>query len=57
MASMRRSERRGVYGSRARPSDEAVPRDAVPSETMRRVHKEIEQLIGTTFGSYRFYDE
>lgn len=37
--------------------DEAIPRNAVPSETMRRVHKEIEQLIGTTFGSYRFYDE
>ncbi|HFI0586919.1 TPA: hypothetical protein ACGO00_001083 [Streptococcus suis] len=37
--------------------DEAVTFDAVPSETMRRVHKEIEQLIGTTFGSYRFYDE
>ena len=37
--------------------DEAVPRDAVPSETMRRIHKELENLIGTTFGSYRFYDE
>ncbi|BCP57366.1 hypothetical protein SUT007_08240 [Streptococcus parasuis] len=37
--------------------DEAIPRNAIPSETMRRVHKEIEQLIGTTFGSYRFYDK
>lgn len=37
--------------------DEAVPFGAVPSETMRRVHKELENLIGTTFGSYRFYDE
>ncbi|HEM3624728.1 hypothetical protein K6V48_05040 [Streptococcus suis] len=37
--------------------DEAIPRNAVSSETMRRVHKEIEQLIGTTFGSYRFYDK
>ncbi|HFI0467265.1 TPA: hypothetical protein ACGOYW_000653 [Streptococcus suis] len=37
--------------------DEAVPFDAVPLETMRRIHKELENLIGTTFGSYRFYDE
>ncbi|MGQ7374426.1 hypothetical protein ACTGW9_09935 [Streptococcus suis] len=37
--------------------DEAVPFDAVPLETMRRVHKELENLIGTTFGSYRFYEE
>lgn len=37
--------------------DEAIPRNAIPSETMRRIHKELENLIGTTFGSYRFYDE
>ncbi|HEL2051152.1 TPA: hypothetical protein TY426_000712, partial [Streptococcus suis] len=37
--------------------DEAVTFDAAPSGTMRRIHKELENLIGTTFGSYRFYDE
>lgn len=37
--------------------DEAVAYEAAPSETMRRIHKELENLIGTTFGSYRFYDD
>ena len=37
--------------------DEAVTYEAAPSGTMRRIHKELENLIGTTFGSYRFYDE
>ncbi len=37
--------------------DEAVAYEAAPSGTMRRIHKELENLIGTTFGSYRFYDD
>lgn len=37
--------------------DEAVTYEVAPSGTMRRIHKELENLIGTTFGSYRFYDE
>lgn len=37
--------------------DEAITYEAAPSGTMRRIHKELENLIGTTFGSYRFYDD
>lgn len=37
--------------------EEAVTYEVAPSGTMRRIHKELENLIGTTFGSYRFYDE
>ena len=37
--------------------DEAITYEAAPSGTMRRIHKELENLIDTTFGSYRFYDE
>ncbi|HEM6430589.1 hypothetical protein F6O60_10395 [Streptococcus suis] len=37
--------------------DEAVAYEAAPSGTMRRIHKELENLIGTTVGSYRFYDD
>ncbi|HEM5291488.1 TPA: hypothetical protein U1369_000595 [Streptococcus suis] len=37
--------------------EEAVAFEAAPSGTMRRIHKELENLIGTTFGSYRFYDD
>ncbi|HEL2219299.1 TPA: hypothetical protein TYI97_001940 [Streptococcus suis] len=47
-----------VYDEEAEEGiDEAVTFDAVPSGTMRRIHKELENLIGTTFGSYRFYDD
>ncbi|MCH1646115.1 hypothetical protein MKL16_04095 [Streptococcus suis] len=45
------------YGEAEEGIDEAVTFDAVPSETMRRIHKELENLIDTTFGSYRFYDD
>ncbi|HEM4680497.1 TPA: hypothetical protein U1036_001284 [Streptococcus suis] len=37
--------------------EEAVTYEVALSGTMRRIHKELENLIGTTFGSYRFYDE
>ena len=37
--------------------DEAITYEAAPSGTMRRIHKELENLTDTTFGSYRFYDE
>lgn len=37
--------------------DEAVAYEAAPSGTMRRIHKELENLKGTTFGSYLFYDD
>ncbi|HFR3976095.1 TPA: hypothetical protein ACHVI3_000180 [Streptococcus suis] len=37
--------------------DEAITYEEAPSGSMRRIHKELENLIGTTFGSYRFYDE
>lgn len=37
--------------------DEAVAYEAAPSGTMRRIHKELENLIDTTFGSYLFYDD
>lgn len=37
--------------------EEAVTYEVALSGTMRRIHKALENLIGTTFGSYRFYDE
>ncbi|HFI0138119.1 TPA: hypothetical protein ACGOSF_001597 [Streptococcus suis] len=37
--------------------EEAVTYEVAPFGAMRRIHKELENLIGTTFGSYRFYDD